>query len=120
MAYAGANTFTYDLNAVAARFGQVNRTTRWKAIYLQRLIDRLNFPPPLPLMVADRLTEEVRGLSRWNCRAVDQWFDDRAPSGPAAEDPQARRLAERDMDARAEAIGLSVKGGLRLLPGGRA
>ncbi len=113
MAYAAVNSFTYDLHAVTARFGQSNRTPRWKVTYLQRLILDHDFPAPLPLMVADRMTQDVRARSRWDARAVDAWFDDRAPSGPAAEDPAARRLAETTMDSRAEAIGLRVVNGGR-------
>lgn len=113
MALTSPNTQTFDLHTVAARFGQQVRTPRWQITYLQRLVDNYNFPKPLPLMVADRMVDDVRRLSKWDRNAVNAWFEDRAPTTDGPGDPAARRMAEKDMDARAEKLGWSIVSGGR-------
>lgn len=115
---------TYGVGDLMRRLGQEYRGTRprtltWQLNYLRDLIANADFPTPLPLRIRERgsgtirLTDQVQRASRWQRRAVDQWFDDQLPPGAAAADTAERRAGETIMDERALAIGL------RMVDGGR-
>ena len=111
--------FTMGLGEVIARLGQQtgprgDRKTCWQIRYVEQLIASAGFPAPLPLLSGDGLVESVKPASRWPIAAVELWFDDRGPAGPAAADRARQRAADAEMDARAAQLGLSI------IAGGRA
>lgn len=107
-------SFTYGLDDLMKRLGQtaghgITRTERWQLRFIERLIEQHAFPAPLPLLTGVDLTSAPRRKSRWQQAAVDLWFDERTPpAAREAEDRGARIEGEREMDARASAIGLSI------------
>ena len=106
---------TYGVEDIARRLGQQDHTPRWHARFVSRLVETQQFPQPFPTMIGERLITETHPRSRWSRVAVDAWFDDRLPpDAGAALDRAAEAEAVRNMDARAEAIGLKlIQGGQR-------
>lgn len=106
---------TYGVDDIARRLGQQDHTPRWHARFVARLIETQKFPEPYPTMIGERLITKTHPRSRWARVAVDVWFDDRLPpDASAALDRAAEAEGVRDMDARAEAIGLKlIQGGRR-------
>lgn len=109
-----ADTFTYGLTDIMRRLGQPGHGDRWQVNYVTRLIAGAGFPPPLPLARGARLFAEVKAASRWNQRAVDRWFEDRAGPESASAAIAELRAGEQAMDDRARRLAL------RLVQGGRS
>ena len=105
--------FTYGLSDICDRLGVLGHGPAWQVRYVDRLIKRLNFPAPLPVMIGARMIEGAHRNSRWTATAVDRWFEDRLPPDAAArEDRAERRQAEAAMDARAHGLAVRlVRGG---------
>lgn len=70
--------------------------------YVTKLIEKCDFPVPLPTLRRGDLTDSVTSESRWLRIAVDSWLDAQLP-GPAAADQadSARADAIADMDSAA-------------------
>lgn len=105
-----AGSRTCSLWYVAGWLGKRERSPQWLADYVQKLVERQNFPRPLPDYRAGRLVEKVTGSSRWLTQAVDAWFDGLLPPGiaeGAGDDAARARVAARwagTLDQRAAAL----------------
>lgn len=112
---ADGRSFTYGLTDIMRRLGQDAHDTRWQLRYAAALIDRFNFPAPLPLAKGETITEEVKAASKWRRAPVDQWFEDRGgPDSTTGEEAAALRAGSEIMDRRAQDLAL------RMVSGGRA
>jgi hypothetical protein len=113
--YASTSQFTYDLGAIMRRLGQEyhspgrETSTAWRIGYATKLIDKHDFPVPLPYAGDDPTAVHKR--SRWTIPSVDKWFEDRDPDGTTAADAKDARAAADTMDARAVEMGLRLVGG---------
>lgn len=88
---------------VAGRLGQRERSPKWLADYLDQLIAKEGFPPPLPLYRSGKRVATIGTFTRWTRDGVDAWFDGFLPPAlGAAVDDQRLAEAAAVMDARAE------------------
>lgn len=96
---------TVGLHTIAAHLGQYGRSIKYLMAYITGLEDQYGFPPPIPLFHRGAWYNRPHPHSRWDRRAVEQWFADRLPPETAAAvDVQAQRDASDEMDARAAAL----------------
>lgn len=87
---------------------------------IRGLIDQYGFPPPLPYLRANTLTQDPSDKASWIRTVVDQWLlDFLPPEAGVALDAQARREAADEMDARAANLQLGKARGLKVIDGGR-
>lgn len=76
---------TYDVAAIARRLGVDRRSRPWQVRYVAKLIEERGFPKPLPTMLGDAVTEDIKPTwSRWIREAVDAWFDGQLPPSAVA------------------------------------
>lgn len=83
---------------IAHRLGVSHRSAHWQARYLRALIADHGFPAPFPYLAWRP------AAMRWDGRAVEQWFDDRAADAAGRLDATETRVAADLMDARAERL----------------
>lgn len=103
---------------IRQRLGRTDFKNRRIVQYVSLLVRDKGFPPPLPSMVRNELTEDVTMKSQWFRHAVDAWIDDFLPPDNAMSvDTAAKAAAALDMDAAAAGLGGR---NLRLVAGGRS
>ncbi|MBT0667008.1 hypothetical protein HT136_01330 [Novosphingobium profundi] len=104
---------TIGIYAIAKALGRSDYKARRLVSYVSALVREASFPPPLPVLVAQRLEHGVTLKSQWQRDAVDAWLDNFLPPDNAlAVDQAAKNAAAAEMDQAAM--------GLRLVAGGRS
>lgn len=107
---------TCTLWYIRRQLGRGDYGDRRMVSYVAKLISREGFPPPLPALQRNELTNQVTASSRWIKSAVDAWIlDFLPPANAAAVDRVAMAAAAAEMDRAAGNLGR-----LTLIAGGRA
>jgi hypothetical protein len=103
---------TCNLHYIRRELGQSNYSDKRMAQYLAQLVDRYQFPAPLPsIRKGGKVSAAVHADSKWLRAAVDAWIDGTGTPPPVAAAIERRAHAEAAEAMDAAALNLRMVGG---------